>query len=133
MDALVLRGLALLAGLYVLAVVTFVALGLPAVAAIYLGGTYALTAIASLLFGRGLLELFINTDRDMVFFTALRRVSDPLLALIRPITPNFLVPFAVSLYAAFCYFCLKLFLFGDAYLGVPPLFIVFYLLIVSVV
>jgi hypothetical protein len=53
------------------------------------------------------------------------------LALIGPLTPGFLVPFAVSLYGAFLYFFLKLFLFGDAYLGVPPLFILLYLLLVT--
>jgi hypothetical protein len=61
----------------------------------------------------------------------LRKVSDPLLALVSPITPGFLVPFAMSLYAAFLFFFLKLFLFGDGFLGIPPLFILLYLVLMT--
>jgi hypothetical protein len=131
MDSPVMRGIAILALTYLLAVATFLVLSAPGIVAVYLGGTYALTAIASLLFARGLLELFVGVDRDIAFFVVMRRVSDPLIALVGPITPGFLLPFAVSLYAAFLFFFLKLFLFGDAYLGVPPLFILLYLLIAS--
>ena len=38
---------------------------------------------------------------------------------------------AVALYAAFLFFFLKLFLFGDAFLEVPPLFIVLYLMLMA--
>jgi hypothetical protein len=110
----VMRGIAILALTYFLAVATFLLLSAPGIVAVYLGGTYALTAIASLLFARGLLELFVGVDRDIAFFVVMRRVSDPLIALVGPITPGFLLPFAVSLYAAFLFFFLKLFLFGDA-------------------
>lgn len=133
MDSPVLRGLFILSLTYLLAAATFLVLGAPGIVAVYLGGTYALTAIASLLFARGVLEFFLGMDRDIAFFVVMRRVSDPLIALVGPITPGFLLPFAVSLYAAFLYFFLKLFLFGDAYLGVPPLFILLYLLIASLV
>ncbi len=71
-------------------------------------------------------------DRDIAFFVVLRRMTDPLLALVAPLSPAFLLPFAVSLYGAFLFFFLKLFLFGDGFLGIPPLFILLYLLIVSV-
>jgi hypothetical protein len=126
-----LRGLVVLAATYCLAVATFILGGAPGIVAVYLGGTYALTAIAALLFSRGILELLVGVDRDIAFFVVLRRVSDPLIALYRPITPEVLLPFAVSLYGAFLYFFLKLFLFGDAYLGVPPLFILLYLVLVT--
>ncbi len=129
MSSQALRGLLVIAITYILAVATFLLYQTPGIVAVYLGGTYALTALAALLFSRGILELFIGVDRDIAFFVVMRRVSDPLLALLEPITPKFLLPFAVSLYAAFCFFFLKLFLFGDAYLGVPPLFIVLYVLI----
>jgi len=133
MSSPVLRGLLMLGGFYLLAVATFVLSDMPGEVAVYLGGTYALTAVAALLFSRGVLEFLIGVERDIAFFVVLRRVSDPLLALIAPITPGFLLPFAVSLYGAFLFFVLKLFLFGDAYLGVPPLFIVIYLVLASVV
>lgn len=128
MQSPVISGLVILGLTYMLAVVTFLIGGAPQVVAIYLGGTYALTALAALLFSRGVLEFFIGVDRDIAFFVVLRRVTDPLLALVAPITPGFLLPFAVALYAAFLFFFLKLLLFGDAFLGIPPLFIVIFAL-----
>ncbi len=130
-QASALNGLFILAATYILAVATFLLGGAPEAVAIYLGGTYALTALAALLFSRGVLEFFVGVDRDIAFFVVLRKVTDPLLALVAPLAPGFLLPFAVSLYGAFLFFFLKLFLFGDAYLGVPPLFIVVYLSIVT--
>jgi hypothetical protein len=131
MSSTALRGLFIIAITYILAVATFLFTKAPGIVAVYLGGTYALTALAALLFSRGILELFIGVDRDIAFFVVMRRISDPLLALLQPITPKFLLPFAVSLYAAFLFFFFKLFLFGDAYLGVPPLFIVLYVILRS--
>jgi len=132
MQASALRGLFYIALAYVMAVGTFLIGGAPPVVAIYLGGTYALTALTALLFSRGVLEFAIGVDRDIAFFVALRRVTDPLLALVAPISPGFLLPFAVSLYGAFLFFFLKLFLFGDGFLGVPPLFILLYILIITI-
>jgi hypothetical protein len=132
MSSLALRGLLIIAGSYVLVVVFFLMSGIPAAYAIYLGGTYALTALASFLMARGILEIFVSFDRDAVFFRNMKGLTDPLIALVAPITPGFLVPFATSLFAAFLYFFLKLFLFGDGYLGVPPLFILAYLVLMSI-
>ncbi len=131
MQSSALRGLFIVAATYIIAVAAFLIGGAPGIVAVYLGGTYALTALAALLFSRGVLELFIGVDRDIAFFVVMRRITDPLLALIDPITPGFLLPFAVSLYGAFLFFFLKLFLFGDGFLGVPPLFILLYLMIMS--
>lgn len=131
MSESALRGLAIVALTYLLAAGTFLLGGAPGMVAVYLGGTYALTALAAFLFSRGILEMLVGTDRDITFFVVLRRVTDPLQALVEPITPAFLAPFAVSLYAAFLFFFLKLFLFGDGFLGVPPLFIPLYLMIVT--
>ena len=128
----VLRGVFIVAAAYSLAVVFFLVAGAPEMLAVYLGGAYALTAFAAFLFSRGVLELFVGVDRDIVFFVVLRRLTDPLLALVSPVTPGFLLPFAVSLYAAFLFFGFKVFLFGDAFLGLPPLFILLYLLVASV-
>lgn len=132
MSSLALRGLLIIAGSYVLVVVFFLMSGIPSAYAIFLGGTYALTALASFLMARGILEIFVSFDRDAVFFVSMRHITDPLIALVAPITPGFLVPFATSLFAAFLYFFLKLFLFGDGYLGVPPLFILAYLVLMSI-
>lgn len=131
MNARPIYGLIIIAATYAMAVLTFVLGGLPAEAAVYLGGTYALTALTSFLLARGILEFFVSFNRDATFFVTMRRLTDPLLAVVAPITPGFLVPFAASLYAAFLYYFLKLFLFGDAFLGVPPLFIVLFLLVMS--
>lgn len=132
MQNLAVRGLLILVLTYGSAVLTFILAGAPQMVAVYLGGTYALTALAALQFSRGVLEMLIGTGRDIVFFVVLRRISDPLQALFKPITPSFLLPFAVSLYVAFLFFFLKLFLFGDAFLGVPPLFILIYLMIATI-
>lgn len=131
MSRLALRGLLILGVTYALAVLTFLLGGFPQQASVYLGGTYALTGLASFLVARGILELFVSFNRDASFFVAMRSLTDPLIALVKPITPGFLVPFAATLYAAFLFFFLKLFLFGDAYLGIPPLFILLYLMIMS--
>ena len=131
MQASALRGLVIVIATYVGAVATFLIGGAPGIVAVYLGGTYALTALTALLFSRGLLELVVGVERDITFFVVLRKVTDPLLALVSPITPGFLVPFAVSLYAAFLFFFLKLFLFGDGFLGVPPIFILLYLILMT--
>jgi hypothetical protein len=123
MTASPMRGLFILAVAYLLGVGTFAMGGYPLIAATFLGGSYALSALAALLFSRGILELFVGIDRDIAFFTVLRKLSDPLMALIAPLTPSFLLPFAASLYGAFLFYFLKTFLFGDAVFGVPPLFI----------
>jgi hypothetical protein len=123
MPASPMRGLFVLCVAYFLGVATFAFGGYPIVAATFLGGSYALSALAALLFSRGILELFVGIHRDIAFFTVLRKISDPLMALIEPLTPGFLLPFAASLYGAFLLYFLKTFLFGDAVLGVPPLFI----------
>lgn len=131
MPATALGGILLLIATYLLALGTFLFAGAPAEVAVFLGGTYALTGLAAFLFSRGVLEFFVGADRNLTFFVVLRKLTDPLLALTAPITPGFLMPFAVSLYAAFLFFLLKLFLFGDAFLGVPPLFILLYLVVAS--
>lgn len=133
MDSPAVRGVIIVALAYVLAVATFLVLRAPPMVAVYLGGTYALTALASLMFARGLLEFFIGVEREIAFFVVMRRITDPLMALIHPLTPGFLAPFAVSLYAAFLFFFLKVFLFGDAFLGVPPLFILLYVLLAALI
>ncbi len=122
-----LRGVLIVAAAYVLGVLTFLWGGFPQIVAVIFGGAYALSAVSAFLVSRGLLELFLGLDRPGVFFLALRRVTDPLMALAGPVTPAFLVPFAQALYAAFLFYFLKTFLFGDAVLGVPPLFIVLWL------
>ena len=124
-------GIGIIALCYVIAVLTFVLGGAPQDVAVYLGGTYALTALAAFTFSRGILEFIVGVDRNIAFFVVLRRITDPLLAVFTPVTPGFLAPFAVSLYVAFLFFFLKIFLFGDGFLGVPPLFIVMYLMIAS--
>lgn len=131
MPASAFGGVLLLIATYLLALVTFLIAGAPANVAIFLGGTYALTALAAFLFSRGVLEFFVGSDRDITFFVVLRKLTDPLLALTAPITPGFLLPFAACLYSAFLFFLLKLFLFGDAFLNVPPLFILIYLAVMS--
>lgn len=131
MSAEAFRGLAVLVAAYLLGVATFALSGLPVVAAVFLGGSYALSALAALMFSRGVLEFVIGVDRPIAFFVVLRRITDPLLALIGPVTPGFLLPFAASLYAAFIFYFLKTFLFGDAVLGVPPLFILIWIAIVT--
>lgn len=126
-----LRGVLILAAAYVLGVVTFATGGFPPMAAVFLGGSYALSALSALMLSRGVLEIFLGLDRPGVFFLVLRRVSDPLLAMLGPLTPAFLVPFAQALYAAFLFYFLKTFLFGDAVLGAPPLFIMLWLALAS--
>lgn len=131
MPASAFGGILLLIASYLLALGTFLIAGFPANQAIVLGGTYALTAFAAFLFSRGLLEFFVGPDSQLTFFVVLRKLTDPLLALTEPITPGFLLPFAACLYSAFLFFLLKLFLFGDAFLDVPPLFIVIYVIVMS--
>lgn len=131
MAASPVQGLVVLVLTYLLGVATFALGGFPPMAAVFLGGSYALSALAALMFSRGVLELFVGVDRPIAFFTVLRRVTEPLMALLAPLTPAFLLPFAASLYHAFLFYTLKTFLFGDAVLNVPPLFIVLYIALVA--
>ena len=122
-----LKGAAILGGAYLLGVLTFLGAGFDGLSAVFLGGSYALSAVAALLFSRGVLELFLGVDRPIVFFTVLRRLTGPLMALMAPLTPGFLLPFAAAMYHAFLFYLLKTFLFGDAVLGAPPLFILLWI------
>ena len=132
MNALALRGLLIVGITYVLGVGIWIWGGAPANAAVFLGASYALTALAAVLFSRGILEFFLGMDREIAFFVVLRRVTDPLIALFAPLTPGFLLPFAVTLYTAFLFYFFKVFLFGDALLGVPPLFIVLFFFVAAI-
>lgn len=130
-NASPLRGVLVLCITFILGVGAFAFGGHSPVAATYSGGSYALSALAALLFSRGVLDFFIGVDRDIAFFTVMRKITDPLLALFAPITPGFLLPFAASLYVAFLMYFLKVFLFGDIVMGLPPLFILLWILIAA--
>lgn len=130
-NASPLRGLLVLCLAFILGVGAFAVGGHSPVAATFSGGSYALSALAALLFSRGLLEIFVGIDRDIAFFIVMRKITDPLMALLAPLTPGFLLPFAATLYAAFLVYFLKVFLFGDIVFGVPPLFILIWILIAA--
>jgi hypothetical protein len=124
-------GLVVLVSAYLLGVVAFLVAGQPPVVAVFLGGAYALSALSAVLFSRGVLEFFIGVDREIAFFVVMRRITDPLLALFAAVTPPFLLSFAAAFYVAFLLYVLKVFLFGDAFLGLPPLFILLWLIVAS--
>lgn len=125
MRASALHGLAILAGALLLSYAAFAVLGLPAGPGAapgftaFLAGAYALTSLAAVVFARGLLGLFLDLSRPAAFFRALTGLTDPLMALFRPVTPGFLHPAFRPFHAAFCLYFLKLTIFGG--LGAPPL------------
>ena len=129
MNSPALRGLLILIGAFLLCLAVFMVQGVPFAAggertdstilAIFLAGAYSLVSLGAIVFARGVLGLFIDFSRPIVFFRALAGVTDPLMALFTPITPGFLHPAFRPFYAAFCLFFIKVFLFGG--FGMPPL------------
>ncbi len=129
MNSPALRGLLILIGAFMLCFLVFMVQGVPFAAggertdstilAILLAGAYSLVSLGAIVFARGVLALFIDFSRPIVFFRALAGVTDPLMALFAPITPGFLHPAFRPFYAAFCLFFIKIFLFGG--FGAPPL------------
>ncbi len=81
-------------------------------------GSYTLTALAAVVFARGVLGLFVDLSRPVAFFRALGGVSDPFVALFAPLTPGFLHEAARPFFAAFCLYFLKMLIFGA--FGAPP-------------
>lgn len=128
MDRQSLRALLILGGAYVLAFVIFSTVGLPGagsggprfspILAALAAGSYALTSLAAIVFARAVLGLFIDFSRPVAFFRVLGALTDPFVALFRPITPGFLEPAFHHFYAAFCLYFVKLLIFGA--LGAPP-------------
>ena len=128
MDSLPLRAILILAGAYLLCFAVFATQGIPVaeggepvrstMLATLVAGSYTLTSLAAIVFARSILGLFIDFSRPVAFFRALAAVTDPFLALFRPVTPGFLHPAFHGFHAAFCLYFVKLLIFGG--FGAPP-------------
>lgn len=97
----------------------------------YLIPTYILAALAWTLIGRFVLGFFVAEDSPNYIMRFFRRLTDPVIRLLAPVTPGFLHPLFIPLYAAFWMFALRvafhiaLVLMGAApelapYLQAPP-------------
>ena len=128
MDRLSFRAVLILVGAFLLCFAVFYWLGVPAagggprpkstVLAGLAAGSYSLTALAAIVFSRGVLGLFVDFSRPVAFFRALAGITDPFLALFGPLTPGFLHEATQPFYAAFCLYFVKFFIFGG--FGAPP-------------
>lgn len=71
---------------------------------------YVLGMIMWTLIGRFGMRIFLPEDSKFFFMRFFVRITDPLLRLFRPITPNFLVPMMVPLYVAWFFFMIRFYL-----------------------
>lgn len=128
MDSLSLRALLILSIAYVMCFAVFATQGVPvaegservesgALAAIA-AASYTLTSLAAIVFARAVLGIFVDFSRPVTFFRVLGTLTDPFIALFRPVTPGFLDPAFYAFYAAFCLYFIKLLMFGG--FGAPP-------------
>jgi uncharacterized protein YggT (Ycf19 family) len=67
---------------------------------VYWVPTYLLLAAIAYLAARGVLGLFIAQDSPNAIWRAIRVATDPILRLLRPLTPSFIVEPLVPLVAA---------------------------------
>ena len=68
---------------------------------------YALGALSYTCFGVFLLDIFFRPGSSNPIYRAFHRIVDPYFRLLAPITPGFMPPFLVPLYAAFWPFLLR--------------------------
>lgn len=129
MDRLSFRAVLILVGAFLLCFGVFRWLGVPVagggprptstVLASLAAGSYSLTALAALVFSRGVLGLFVDFSRPVAFFRAMAGLTDPFLALFGPLTPGFLHEAMQPFFAAFCLYFVKFFIFGGFGLAPP--------------
>ena len=65
---------------------------------------YALGLVMWTLIGRSAMNLFLPENSDFFFMKAFVRLTNPLLRLWKPITPQFLLPALVPLYVAWFFY-----------------------------
>jgi uncharacterized protein YggT (Ycf19 family) len=71
---------------------------------------YVLGVVMWTLIGRSGMNLFLPETSKFFFMRFFVRVTDPLLRLFRPITPEFLIPIFVPLYVAWFFFMIRFYL-----------------------
>ena len=62
---------------------------------------YVLAALMYTCFGVFLLDIFFRPGSSNPIYRAFHRIADPFFRLLAPVTPGFLPPFLIPLYAAF--------------------------------
>ena len=98
MNKLAMRGLLILIVAFLLCFIVFMVQGPPRAEdgtridspffATVAAGTYTLTSLAAIVFSRAVLGLFIEFNRPVTFFRVLGTITDPLVALFEPVTPE---------------------------------------------
>jgi uncharacterized protein YggT (Ycf19 family) len=71
---------------------------------------YTLGTIMWTLIARAVMMLFMPPDSQFFFFRFFVRVTDPLIAVFRPITPSFLLDPMIPLYVAWFFYMLRFYL-----------------------
>lgn len=115
---LVTRAILITAIAYVTAIAAFMFLGASRDVSLFLGGSTALMALALLMLTRGVLEA-MNPDRGVNEGGLFRYCSDAFMVL----TPGEMGAAGKALIAAAIIYFTKMVVFGDAMLGMPPLWL----------
>ncbi len=68
---------------------------------------YILGMVMWTLIGRSAMNVFLPEDSSFFFMRIFVRLTNPVLAVFRPITPNFLIPIMVPLYVAWFFFLVR--------------------------
>ncbi len=71
---------------------------------------YILGMIMWTLIGRAAMNMFLPVDSDWFFMKFFVRVTNPVIAVFKPITPGFLVDLMVPLYVAWFFFIVRFYL-----------------------
>ena len=71
---------------------------------------YALGMVMWTLIGRSAMNLFLPVDSEWFFMKAFVKLTNPILRVFRPITPDFLLEPLVPLYVAWFFFMIRFYL-----------------------
>ena len=71
---------------------------------------YILGMIMWTLIGRAAMNVFLPVNSDFFFMKFFVRVTDPIIAAFRPITPGFLIDLTVPLFVAWFFFMIRFYL-----------------------
>jgi uncharacterized protein YggT (Ycf19 family) len=71
---------------------------------------YALGAIMWTLIGRSAMNIFLPEDSDFFFMKAFVKLTNPIIRVFKPVTPDFLIAPMIPLYVAWFFFMIRFYL-----------------------
>lgn len=78
---------------------------------------YVLGMIMWTLLARGVLDIFIATESEMVMAKVFRQVTNPVIGVFKKITPSFLRAFFIPVYVAWWFYMVRFYVIPYFYFG----------------